>query len=136
MSKRIFTQEQIKNLLSNDNVKNCSEKSVTYRAEFKKHAVKLYEQGFTSTEIFIQGGFNLEVIGKDQPHECLKRWRRVVKRKGVKGLDEARGSSGKGGKPKTKSLTQAERIEYLEAQVAYLKAENDFLAKLRAKRKE
>jgi hypothetical protein len=40
-----------------------------------------------------------------------------------------------GGRPKTKNLSDKEKIEYLETKVAYLKAENDFLAKLRAQRK-
>ena len=33
-------------------------------------------------------------------------------------------------------MIKKEQIKYLETQVAYLKAENDFLAKLRAKRAE
>ncbi len=37
---------------------------------------------------------------------------------------------------KVEELTDANKIKYLEAKVAYLKAENDFLAKLRAKRAE
>ena len=135
---RIFTKEQIESLLRNNNVKSCSEKSVTYTTAFKQQAVELYEQGLTSTEIFKQAELDLHIIGKDGPGECLGRWRRIVKNKGVEGLVEARGQNcGKGGgRPKTKGLTEAERIEYLEAQVAYLKAENDFLAKLRAKRRE
>ena len=136
MNKRLFTQEQIDGLLSNKHIASCSEKSVTYTTTFKTQAVRLYEQGLTSTEIFHHAGLDLNVIGKDKPKECLGRWRKIVNSKGVEGLQEARGRHGKGGRPKTKSLTEAERIMYLEAQVAYLKAENNFLAKLRAKRKE
>ena len=54
----------------------------------------------------------------------------------MRGLSEARGRHTKNNKPKTKDLSSTEKIKWLEAEVAYLKAENDFLAKLRAKRKE
>jgi hypothetical protein len=49
---------------------------------------------------------------------------------------ETRGGHNGGGRFKTKGLTETEKIKKLEAEVAYLKAENDFLAKLRAKRAE
>jgi len=136
MSKRIFTKEQIQELLKNKNIKNCTEKSITYSERFKINAIKLYEQGLTSSEIFRKAGFDLNIIGRHQPKECLGRWRKLVRKKGVCGLSEARGKHNQGGRPKTKDLSSVERIKWLEAEVAYLKAENDFLAKLRAKRKE
>lgn len=135
MSKRIFTKEQIKYLLENHNVEKCSERSITFSKGFKIDAVKLYEQGLTSTEIFRQARFNLDVIGRDKPKDCLRRWNKIVRRKGTKGLSEVRGKKSSG-RPKTKNLTTADKIQRLEAEVAYLKAENDFLAKLRAKRAE
>ena len=48
---------------------------------------------------------------------------------------ENRGKGRGGGRPKTKGITPEDRIKRLEAENAYLKAENDFLAKLRAKRR-
>ncbi len=135
MSKIIFTKEQIEQLLKNKNVARCSERSITYGKSFKVNAVKLYEQGLTSTEIFRQARFNLDVIGKDKPKECLKRWNRIIEKKGMEGLAETRGK-GSSGRPRTKNLSDTDKIKRLETQVAYLKAENDFLAKLRAKRAE
>ena len=62
-------------------------------------------------------------------------WNKIFRLKGGAKLKvETRGRGG--GRPKTKHLGGEEKIKYLEAQVAYLKAENDFLAKLRAKRAE
>jgi len=133
MSKRIFVEEKIKQLLANTSVKTCTEKSVTYTQSFKEMSVKLYEQGLTSSEIFKQAGLSLNLVGKDQPSECLRRWRKIVKRKGVEGLKETRGK--KGGRPKIKYDSDKEKIDYLEAKVKYLKAENDFLAELRAQRR-
>lgn len=136
MSKRRFTKEEIESLLENPNVANCSEYSITYKKDFKMKAISLHEQGFPSTLIFKQAGLDTDLVGREHPKECLERWKKIVREKGVDGLVESRGQNGKGGRPKTKGLNDADRIERLETQIAYLKAENAFLAKLRAKRRE
>lgn len=139
MSKRIFTKEQIEQLLENEHVRTCSEKSITYSPAFKQMAVKNYEEGLTAIHIFKEAGFDLNIIGIDVPNDQLKQWRKIHKNQGMEGLSkERRGRStgSKRGRPKTKGLTDANRIERLEAENAYLKAENVFLAKLRAKRRE
>lgn len=134
MSKRIFTREQIQQLLKNEHVAKCSDRSITYGRPFKASAVKLYAQGLSQSEIFTQAGFDLRVIGRKTPIECLKRWNKTFRTKGEVGLSsETRGRGG--GRPKAKYQTGKEQIKYLEAQVAYLKAENDFLARLRASKK-
>ncbi|MFA4880595.1 MAG: HTH domain-containing protein [Candidatus Doudnabacteria bacterium] len=134
MSKRIFTKEQIEMLLKNPNVERCSEKSITYRKNFKVFAIKQYHEGLSPKLIFAQAGFNIALIGLKNPKWCLHSWRRVCKNKGVGELSiETRGRSKAGGRPKTNWQNDKEKIKYLEARVAYLKAENDFLAKLRKK---
>ena len=136
MSRRTFTQEQINEMLKNTNVSYCSDRSITYTKQFKLLAVRLYEQGLTSSEIFRQAGFDLDLVGRRQPKECLSRWKKLFRTKGEDGLSEQRGKTGRGGRPRTKGITGADKIQRLEAEVAYLKAENDFLAKLRARRAE
>lgn len=135
MSKRIFTKEQIETLLQNENVTGCSEKSISYRKDFKILAVRKYQEGLPSHEIFRQAGFDIYTIGRDTPKECLRRWRNVYKQKGEKGLIiDGRGKSASGRKSKSpKNLTDKEKMERLEAEVAYLKEENRFLAELRKK---
>ena len=136
MSKRRFNKEQIDKLLENKNVARCSEKSISYAKKFKLAAVKRYnEDGLPASEVFREAGFDLQMIGKYAPKNCLQCWRRAYAAKGESELlVETRGKGG--GRPKTKNITEADKIERLEAEVAYLKAENDFLAKLRAKRTE
>lgn len=134
MSKRIFTKEQIEELLKNENVVRVG-KSIVYSKDFKVKAVELYEQGFRPQEIFRQAGFDLNVIDKRKPKSLMRDWNRIYRLKGEGGLKtETRGKNG--GRPKTKNITDVEKIRYLEAENAYLKAENDFLAKLRAERAE
>jgi hypothetical protein len=133
MSKRIFSSEELIELRKKPNVASVSERSITYALRFKEHAVKQYEVGMSSSDIFKQAGFNLNMIGRKQPKYCLLRWRRQVKESGPIGLIDARG------KIKTKPIprnTETDRLKWLEAEVKYLKAENAFLAQLRAKRAE
>ena len=97
----------------------------------------MYQQGIGPQEIFQQAGFNLFVIGRKKPKNLIRDWSKIYREKGIQGLkNETRGKGGGGGRHKSKFQTSEEKIIYLESQIAYLKAENDFLAKLRAKRAE
>lgn len=135
MSKRIFTPEQIDELLRNSNVLRCSKKSITYHHEFKTEAVRKYrDEGLSAMQIFKQAGFNVDVIGRKTPKHCLQDWRRIVAKQGAVGLSkETRGGPGRRQSPTY--LTDQEKIKDLQMKVAYLKAENAFLVKLRAKQK-
>jgi len=137
MSKRRFTADQIIELLKNKNVSKCSNKSITYSKKFKLLSIKQYEEdGFSPKMIFKEAGFNLYLIGENIPKGSLRRWRKIYATKGLVGLNtEARGRSHNGGRPKIRGLTDTDRIKRLEIENAYLKAENDFLAKLRAAKK-
>ena len=133
MSKRTFTQEQIHELLRNPNVERCSEKSISYAKDFKVLAIKKYQKGLPPDEIFRQGNFAIDLIGREKPNWCLQRWRKVFKQKGADAFTrETRGGPGR--RTSQKNLSNQEKLEYLETQVAYLRSENAFLAKLRKQR--
>jgi len=138
MIKKIFSPEQIADLLKNPNVTKCSPKSIGYSKEFKIWAVMQYgERGLTASQIFKEAGFDISTLGIDYDGR-LRDWRVVFKSKGIAGLKvdgRGRAKNGKVGRPKTKGVSDADKIKRLEIEVAYLKAENDFLAKLRAQRK-
>lgn len=137
MSKRRFNELQVLEILGNPNVAKCSDKSITYSKEFKLRAVRQYqEEGYSSRMIFREAGFDVNLIGREIPDDSLLRWRRVYAAKGVLGLNtERRGKSRNGGRPRIRGLTDSDKIKRLEIENAYLKAENDFLAKLRAAKK-
>lgn len=135
----MFTTEQINNLLANENVAKCSPKSITYKKEFKIWAVKKYlEEGFSPGRIFREADFDLNIIGRDKAKWCLSRWRKTYADKGEKGLSkDKRGKHKNGGRPpKMEFKNDKEKIKYLEAKIAYMDAENDFLAKLRGLKRE
>lgn len=133
MSRNTYSAEQIKNLLANPNVVKCSIKAVSYCKEFKIWAVReYYDNGLGPNAIFQKAGFNLNVLGKDKPKNCLKLWRKVYKVKGEEGLiKESRGKNG-GRRPKDKESAD---LEYLQTKIAYLEAENNFLRNLKTKTK-
>jgi hypothetical protein len=137
MSKRRLSTNQIKELLANKNVENCSDRSITYNKKFKVWAVnKYYEEGYSPRMIFEEAGFDISIIGEDTPGFSLQRWRKEYQVRGIDSLKfERRGQGNRGGRPKTKGLTDADKIKRMAIEIAYLKAENDFLAKLRAAKK-
>lgn len=137
MSKRIFTKEQTTGLSKNGNIRKCSNKSITYAKDFKLKAIKqYYDEYLTPNEIFEQAGFDLNTIGRKTPARCLNRWKKVFQNKGVNTLSlENRGRKKGGGRPKkVKDKSDKDKIKRLEAENIYLKAENDFLVKLRVKK--
>ena len=108
-----------------------------FHKDFKIKAVKqYYEEYLNPQEIFIQADFKLETIGKEIPGYCLGRWKKTYQTKGFNALNtENRGKTKGGGRPrKIRDKKDKDKIERLEAENIYLKAENDFLVKLRAKR--
>jgi len=137
MSRQKFTQAQIRELVKNPHVERCSATNIGFTKNFKVEVISQYHQGLSVFEIFRAAGFDLALIGKGTIKSCILRWRRIHARQGVNGLTtEARGRGRGGGRPKTRGITDADRIKRLEVENAYLKAENAFLAKLRALRRE
>jgi transposase len=132
MSKTIYTSEQLQALRDNPNVSKCSAKSITYSKEFKLKAIKAYyKEGYSPNMIFAAAGFDLAVIGRKKPKDCLRLWKKIYKTKGETALTkETRGRSG--GKKKT---DESADLEYLQTKIAYLEEENNFLRNLKTKTK-
>jgi len=131
----IFSSEQIAKLEQNLCVFSCGQRSISYTYEFKKRALDLYFQGIKPDEIWKQAGFDIGIWKKDYCRYTLKDWRRIVKKRGLESLTRSSGVQADGGYKRTGS-PEADRVRRLELQVRYLEKENDFLAKLRAKRAE
>jgi transposase-like protein len=133
----MFTREQVNELLANKNVAKCSSKSITYKKEFKIWAVKKYiNEGYSPNMIFEEAGFDIDMIGRNNPKECLRRWRRKYSRTGEAGLTEDNRGKYGGRRKELRFKNDTEKIKYLEAKIAYMDAENDFLAKLRGLKRE
>jgi hypothetical protein len=128
----IFSNEQLEKLRANPCVFSCTENSVNYTFEFKKRALELNASGVGAKEIWLRSGFDVAVWRQRYFYDTLRDWKRIVKTKGIDGLLKPGGIQFDRGP----NHTNADKVKRLELQVKYLQAENDFLAKLRAKRAE
>jgi transposase len=130
MSKHLYTQSQIEELENNPYVLRASERSITYHPDFKIKAVMEYESGKSPSQIFIDHGFNLLLIGREQPRKIIHRWRKTITKHGGFGLKIERRGKGSTGRPSSSELSVEEKLKKAEARIKFLEAENDFLKKL------
>lgn len=128
MSKKTFTEKEIKLLSKNPYVKSCSFKGITYTDEFKRHFIAENENGKSPKMIFEECGFDQEILGVDRIKSAGKRWRTAYREDGIDGLKDTR--KGNSGRPREGELSLEEKYARLEAQVNLLKAENELLKKI------
>ncbi|MEI4801739.1 HTH domain-containing protein [Bacillus sp. NPDC077411] len=74
----------MKQLEKNENVLKVSERSISYCLDFKIKAVKENQKGKGPNQIFLENGFDLDIIGEKKPNQCLKRWRKTYEQFVVK----------------------------------------------------
>lgn len=129
MSKRTFTEKEIKQLLANKYVKSVSSKGITYTDEFKHIFFAEKEKGKFSSKIFKECGFDVDTLGTDRIKSVSKRWRTAYSKNGIDGLRDTRADNS--GRPRDRELTLEEKNARLEAQINLLKAENELLKKIR-----
>ena len=103
-----------------------------YTHEFKKRALELQAKGVHIKEIWRRSGFDATKWKDEYFRGTLRDWRKAVEKHGILGLAKPGGTPHDRGPDKTSK----DALKRLELQVKYLEAENDFLAKLRAKRAE
>lgn len=128
MSKILFTKQEQEILKKHPYVKSVSKKAITYTDEFKAKAVKEYEEGKFSRQIFEDAGFDIEIVGIERAKSALKRWRTAYKENGIAGLEDSRKNHS--GRPFKRELSIEEKYARLEAQNALLRAENELLKKI------
>lgn len=128
MSKKIFTESEIKTLSGNPHVKSVSSKGITYTDGFKRLFIAENEKGKTPRQISEHNGFDIEVIGMKRVESSGKRWRAAYREDGVTGLSDSRKTSA--GRPRNKELSLEEKYARLEAANNLLKAENELLKKI------
>lgn len=128
MSKKIFSEKDIKELSKNKYVKKVSQKGITYTNEFKLHFISEYETGKTSRQIFEEAGFDVDIIGIKRIESASGRWRKSYKDNGVLGLEDTRTLNS--GRTLNRELTLEEILAKKDAEIEYLKAELELVKKL------
>ena len=123
---RILSEAVKKHLLSNQFVEKISNSNVSYTAEFKLFAVKANLNGKSPTEIFKEAGIDLDPFVKNYAVKTISRWKKTYQKEGKQGLTKEKRGKNSSGRPKAKEFSS------LEAELEYLRLENEFLKKLHA----
>jgi len=100
-----------------------------FTKEFKQKAIKLKEEGIHPNDIFTDAEISIEGKQKDYACKLINRWKSDKRMKKKLNSNEAILLK------KIKKQEEKKRIEYLEAKVAYLEAENSFLSNLPKKKR-
>ena len=129
----MFDLETRAKILQNQNVLRVGETQITYSPDFKVKAVRAnLVEGKSPLTIFLEAGFELDLIGSDTPKDRLKEWRAVYKQRGEEALrQDQRGKSAKG-RQVEHELTVEEKLRRAEVRIRYLERENELLKKLDA----
>lgn len=128
MSKKLFSNEEIEILSKNKYVKNVTSKGITYEEEFKRIFISENAKGKLPRQIFMECGFDINILGSERVKSSAKRWRNSYKEDGILGLSDSRKINS--GRTSTKYLSIEDKYAKLEAQLNLLKAENELLKKL------
>ncbi|OOV62926.1 IS3 family transposase [Clostridium botulinum] len=127
MSKITFSRETIEKLNRNPYVKRVSEKSITYSDEFKRMFIEKYLIGNKPRTIFIEAGFDVDVIGIKRYEQAAARWIRAYNKDGIVGLRDTRTENA--GRPSSTPLSKDAIINKQEAKIKLLEEQLDLLKK-------
>lgn len=128
MSKIIFSTKEIKTLQKNPNVQRVSERAITYTDAFKSKFMDEYLTGKLPRQIFIENGFDVDVIGMKRIEQSAYRWKQAYEKNGLLGLTDTRKTGS--GRPLERELTPSEVIERQEARIKLLEGQVELLKKL------
>lgn len=128
MSKKLFSDGEIKLLSKNKYVKTISNRAITYTDEFKILFIAERSKGKLPIYIFKDAGFDVSVIGKHRIWCASKRWRNAYNACGELGLRDSRKLNS--GRHLKRELTIEEILAKKDAEIAYWKAESELLKKI------
>jgi transposase len=123
---RILSETVRNRLLSNRFVEKISKSNISYTSEFKILAVKASLEGKSPTEIFKDAAIDVRPFVKNYAIKTISRWKKIYEEEGKQGLLKEKRGKNSTGRPKAKEFNS------VEAELEYLRLENDFLKKLHA----
>jgi len=121
MSKIIYTKSQIKEISSNKYVEKCTTKQIRFTNECKIEVLKLADKWLFYIEIFDILWFPEYVVTSKVPWISYTRWKNIKKANGLIWLIWTKKWRPTKEKLDITKMNKDEKLEYLEAEVAYLK---------------
>lgn len=134
MSNKLFSDEEIDVLSKNKYVKSVSKRGITYTDDFKTLFIAEYNKGYLPTQIFIDAGFDVNILGNHRIYSASKRWRKSYRESGELELRDTRKFNS--GRPLSRELSVEEIIAKKDAEIAYWKAEAELLKKIELKERQ
>lgn len=128
MSKIIFTSKERELLQKNPNVQRVSERSITYTDAFKNRFIDEYLLGKLPRQIFVEGGFDVDIIGMKRIEQSAYRWKKAYETNGLIGLTDSRKTGS--GRPLKRELPPSEVIKRQDARIKLLEGQVELLKKL------
>ncbi|CAH0243643.1 hypothetical protein SRABI133_02947 [Peribacillus simplex] len=128
MSKITFSTNEIKILQKNPNVQRVSHLAITYTDDFKNRFMNEYLAGKLPRQIFVENGFDVDLLGIKRIEQTAYRWNKAYEKKGLIGLTDSRKIAS--GMPMKRELSQSEIIERQEAKIKLLEGQVELLKKL------
>jgi len=130
MLKDRFTEEEMARLQQLSCVEKVTTKMIVFTREFKFKAIEQRASGASIIDVFEDAGIDTGLFPRKHFMFMLKAWRKEIKlRKDEAFIKVKRGRPvGKREEKAIKDMSTAE----LQAKIAYLEAENDFIKKLKA----
>lgn len=87
-----------------------------------------YNKGYLPTQIFIDAGFDVDILCNDRIYSASKWWHKSYRKSGELGLRDTRKFNS--GRPLSRELSVEEIIAKKDAEIAYWKAEAELLKKI------
>lgn len=112
---------------TNLNVEKITDSNLRFTTDFKLRAIKLYQSGQSAVEIFEGAGIELIDFESEYARKSISRWLAAADAYGLKKINEERRGLGSSGRPGS-----GKKFKSQAAELAYLRAENNFLKKLQA----
>lgn len=114
-----FTPQQRSKLLANRNVKDVSEKTISFTPDFKIKSVRQYLDGTSPDQIFKNAGLSLEFFKEGYARNSMKKWVKKFKNEGEDSLridERGKGSTGRPKEERLEDLTYDELLALVEIQ--------------------
>ena len=124
--KKYFTEEELKSLRSNINVRRVTRETISFTEEFTKRFYCERINGKAIRDIFKDNGIDPEMLGESRLYSYDFHTRRNAQRE--TGFADERKLNRR--RPKKKAETDADRITQLEHELAYTRQEVEFLKKI------
>lgn len=112
---------------NNPYIEKITESNIQFTKEFKIKCIKQYQSGQSPVDIFTEAGIDLSDFNENYASKTVQRWISAAKEYGLNRIDQERRGISSSGRPSI-----GKKFKSLEEEIIYLRAENDFLKKIRA----